>query len=189
MPHDPQGASKPFNPVRGRRSIRLKGYDYSQPGAYFVTLCVRKGECTLGDVSNGEVVLSDLGQIAHGFWARVPTHFPNVSIDTFVVMPNHVHAIVVIHDPDRGEGGGRDAVTSPLRRPTLGQIVAYYKYQTTKQINQIRDTPGMPFWQRNYYEHIVRNDRALTAIRIYIAQNPHRWELDRDHPANTGDRR
>lgn len=182
MPHDPWGASKPFNPARGRRSIRLKGYDYSQPGAYFVTLCVRDRECALGDVSDGEVMLSDFGQIARDFWSQVPAHFPNVSIDTFIVMPNHVHAIVVIHDPDRCTGRGE--VTSPLRRPTLGQIVAYYKYQTTKQLNRIRDTPSTPFWQRNYYERIVRNDRELTAIRVYIAQNPRKWESDRDHPAN-----
>jgi putative transposase len=185
-----------------RRSIRLKGYDYAQPGAYFVTICVRERECVLGDVVDGKMALSDFGQIAHHFWTQVPDHFPNTSVDTFIVMPNHIHAVVIINDPSRrGEVTGEvisplqhnavtdtGAVTAPLQidRPTLGQIVAYYKYQTTKQINQIRDNPGVPFWQRSFYDHIIRNDRELNAIRRYIADNPLKWELDRDNPKNIG---
>jgi REP element-mobilizing transposase RayT len=97
-----------YNPEKHhRRSIRLKGYDYAQPGAYFITICVRERECTLGHVEDGEMVLSDLGQIAHDFWAQVSVHFPNASIDTFVVMPNHIHA-VIINDPPR-----RGAVAAP----------------------------------------------------------------------------
>ena len=135
-----------------RRSIRLKGYDYAQPGAYFVTICVRERRCLLGQVKGGRVVLSDVGGIAHGFWSHVPMHFLNVSVDTFIVMPNHVHVIIVIHDALDGDAGGaragrgavvapgdaggawagRGAITAPLPagqptidRPTLGQIVAY----------------------------------------------------------------
>jgi hypothetical protein len=83
-----------------RRSIHLKGYDYAQPGAYFVTVCVRERECVLGNTVNGKMVLSDFGQVAHDFWAQVPAHFPNASIDTFVVMPNHVHVVIIINDPN-----------------------------------------------------------------------------------------
>ena len=127
---------------------------------------------------NGEMQMTEYGRVAHDSWAEVPVHFSNVSIDTFVVMPNHVHTIIVIHEPCRG------GVTPPLRQPTLGQIVAYYKYQTTKQINEIRDSAGTPFWQRSFYDHIIRNHREMNAIRQYIANNPLKWELDRDNPIN-----
>lgn len=204
----------PYNPNKHhRRSIRLPGYDYALSGAYFVTICVRDGECLLGDVVNEEMRLNGLGQIAHDFWAQVPAHFPGVSIDAFVIMPNHVHAIVVIQESpkvvgDGGKGEGtsplqdvrygenpcRGAVTAPVRtadpitqrskieNPTLGQIVAYYKYQTTKQINELQDMPGVAFWQRNYWEHIIRNEASLDRIREYIENNPARWAEDQLHP-------
>jgi len=174
----------PHHPdVHHRRSIRIPGYDYASPGAYFVTISVQDSECVLGQVVDGEMVLSEAGQIAHDGWAEVPRHFPNVSVDTFVVMPNHVHGIVCIED-DPGRGG----VTPPLQdgphivRPTLGQIVAYYKYRATKWINALRDTPGAPFWQRNYYERIIRDDAELDRIREYIVGNPYTWHTDRDNP-------
>jgi len=165
----------PFNPQRHhRRSIRLKGYDYAQPGGYFVTFCVREHACELGQIIDGKMTLSDTGRIVHDFWIQIPVHFPNVSVDMFVVMPNHVHAILMIE--------GRGGVTPPLR-PTLGQIVAYYKHQTTAQINQLDDNAGVPFWQRGYYERIIRNERDLQAIRKYILENPLKWELDQENPA------
>jgi len=178
-----------------RRSVRLTGYDYAQPGVYFVTICVRDRECTLGNVVDGRARTTEYGRVAHDFWVQVPIHFVNVSIDTFVVMPNHVHTIIAIGDPPHRRGGVTPPLrtaaspqpgvgTTPLRRPTLGQIVAYYKYQTTKLINQIRGNPGTPFWQRSFYDHIIRNDRELNAIRQYIADNPLKWELDQDNPMN-----
>jgi REP element-mobilizing transposase RayT len=197
-----------------RRSVRLKGYDYAQPGAYFVTICVRDRKCLLGKIINDQVQKSEYGRVAESFWAQIPVRFPNVSIDVFVVMPNHIHAIVMIHGPTRRgavtaplggvtpplrqdgalggvtpplrQGGASGGVTAPLRRPTLGQVVAYYKYETTKQINQVRGTPGCPFWQRGFYDHVVRNERDLNAVREYVANNPLKWALDRDNPANLG---
>ncbi len=187
MIHDPQ--------KHHRQSIRLRQYNYSWPGAYFVTICVRGKECLLGEIIDGEMHLSEWGRIVHEFWDAVPVHFPNVSIDCHVTMPNHAHVIIDI-DPDRtgavaapriamphdgkmGEETGEE--TSPLR-PTLGQIVAYYKYQTTKHINALRGTPGLPFWQRNYWEHIVRDDIDLNRIQQYIGNNPLRWREDQLNP-------
>jgi REP element-mobilizing transposase RayT len=173
-----------------RRSVRLRGYDYSQPGAYFVTVNVQGGHCVLGKVVDAQMWLSDLGQIAETFWAQVPERFPHVSIDQRIVMPNHVHAIILIHDPSVDRRG---AVIAPGRdkdaRPTLGQIVAYYKYETTVLINARRGYDPAPFWQRSFYDRILRNPRALDAIRQYIVDNPPNWELDRDHPDNRPDTR
>jgi len=189
-----------YNPQKHhRRSIRLPGYDYSQPGFYFVTIRVHGGECLLGTVVDQEMQLSELGQIANDFWAQVQAHFPNVSIDTFGIMPNHLHVIVAIHSPSEvAESTEENKATLPLQktpddaiadatfshpeRPTLGQIIAYYKYQTTKRINQQRGTPGVTFWQRNYWEHTIRNEQALDRIREYIENNPARWEQDQLHP-------
>lgn len=188
MTYDPQ--------KHHRQSIRLRQYDYSWPGAYFVTICVREKECVLGEIVNGEMQLSDWGRIVHTFWDAIPEHFPNVFIDGRVTMPNHMHAIINIDHDRRGavaapniaapniaapfaENAGEE--TSPLR-PTLGQIVAYYKYQTTKRINELRGTPGVPFWQRNYWEHVVRDDIDLNRIRQYIENNPLRWHEDQLNP-------
>jgi REP element-mobilizing transposase RayT len=169
----------------GRRSIRLKGFDYSQPGAYFVTICVQGKEFSLGTIDNDKIHLSRYGQICRDVWKHVPSHFPGIYMDTLVLMPNHLHVIITIlesnhaaNQPQQRRGG----VTPPLR-PSLGQIVGYYKYQTTKEINRIRGTPGTPFWQRNYYERVVRNQNELDRIRKYIVDNPRNWDRDRNHPS------
>jgi len=182
----------PFDPQKHhRQSIRLKGYDYTQPGMYFVTFCVRERVCELGEIRDGEMMFSLLGRVIFDFWGQVPVHFPGVEVDTFVVMPNHVHAIITIIDR-RGDVSSpknlplaQGGETPPLQGATLGKIVAYYKYQTTVQINALRDNISTPFWQRGYYEHIVRNERELQNIRKYIRENPLKWEFDRDNPAST----
>ena len=177
-----------------RRSIRLPQYDYAQPGVYFVTICTHKHECVLGDVIDGLMILNDWGTAADRFWNEVSAHFHGVAVDAHVIMPNHAHAnIVIVHDSTRrGEVASPSMATlraaepggvSPPLQPTLGQIVAYYKYQTTKAINLMRGTPGAKFWQRNYWEHVIRNDAEMNRIREYIETNPERWSDDQLHPA------
>jgi putative transposase len=161
-----------------RRSIRLKGYDYAQPGAYFVTICVRERECALGDVVDGGMVLNDLGEIVCESWSWLAEQYPYVTLDEWVVMPNHLHGIIIIDDDD-GRGASR---RTPTKRKPLGQLVGAFKTVSTKRINQIHDNAGTLFWQRGFYEHIVRNERELDAIRQYITDNPLKWELDRDNP-------
>ncbi len=177
-----------------RRSIRLKGYDYAQAGVYFVTLCVQGRECVLGKVVDGQMMLNDTGQRADQFWPAVADHFADVEIDIWVTMPNHVHAIIVIgrgvvSTPNNEETGGEKGGETPplpppptVSAPTLGQIMAYFKYQTTKSINQMRETPGARFWQRNYWEHVIRDETDLNRIRRYIQDNPLRWVDDQLHP-------
>jgi REP element-mobilizing transposase RayT len=162
-----------------RKSLRLKDYDYSQQGLYFVTICSQNRESLFGDIIDGKMILNEYGKIVDEFWNKVPEHFANVNVDLFVIMPNHVHAIIEITNQSRGcRGEGKGEVTSPL----LGKIIAYYKYETTKLINQLRDTTGLKIWQRNYYEHIIRNDKELSSIREYIKDNPLKWKLDKECP-------
>ena len=189
MPYDPN--------IHHRRSIRLRGYDYARAGAYFVTICAQGRECLFGEITDGKMQVNGYGEIVASWWEDVPRHFPAVELDAAIVMPNHFHGIIMIAEPvgagsprpaPRPVTGGNTktgAVTAPLRgRPTLGQIVAYFKYLSTKHINISRGTPGVRIWQRNYYEHIIRNEADLCRIREYIANNPLKWELDQLHPAN-----
>jgi len=186
----------PRPPKNRRRSIRLKDYNYSQEGAYFITVCTRNRENLFGNVTEGQMQLNGYGKVVNDFWGNIPLHFPSVDTDAFVVMPNHVHGIILINDacrggatPPMGNGmvspsGGE--VTSPLRKISLGQIVAFYKYQTAKLVNQIRNTPGVTVWQRNYHDHIVHDDEHLNKIREYVFQNPLKWDLDDENPNKQG---
>jgi REP element-mobilizing transposase RayT len=190
-----------------RRSIRLPQYDYAQPGVYFVTICTHERECVLGEVIDGVMRLNDWGIVADRFWDEVAAHFHGAAIDAHIIMPNHAHANIVIvrtptrrgevsspvsstHDPTRSEVPSPSSPISPATqggetpplRPTLGQIVAYYKYQTTKTINLMRGMPGAKFWQRNYWEHVIRNEAEMNRIQEYIENNPTRWSNDQLHP-------
>jgi putative transposase len=164
-----------------RRSVRLSQYDYSQSGAYFVTICVQDRKCLLGEIRDDKMCLNDLGQIIQACWLEVAQHFPCVELDEFIIMPNHKHSVLVIHT-DETCLAASGAATAPLR-PTLGQVVAYFKYQSSKQINLVRQTPGVRFWQHNYYEHVIRSESDLRAIRTYVVENPLTWALDRENPA------
>ncbi|GIV83933.1 MAG: hypothetical protein KatS3mg052_0940 [Candidatus Roseilinea sp.] len=169
-----------FQTRPNRRSIRLKGYDYSQAGAYFITICTKDRACLFGEVVNGEMRLNALGQIVHGVWNNLPNHYAGVEMDAFVVMPNHVHGIVVI------VGAGFKPAPTTTTAPTttrhgLPEIVRQFKTFSARRINEMRGTPGVSVWQRNYYEHIIRNEESLHRIREYIANNPLKWELDREN--------
>ncbi len=172
-----------------RRSIRLKGYDYTQPGAYFVTLCTQGRAHLFGEVVDGEMRLNEAGLVAEQCWRAIPDHFPHTVLDAYVVMPNHLHGIVWI------VVGARHAVPLPtpavplptaeqFGRPvpaSLPTIIRSFKSAVTNRINALRQTPGASIWQRNYYEHIIRNEDALNRIRTYIQENPLRWARDREN--------
>ncbi|MGQ9925797.1 MAG: transposase [Chloroflexaceae bacterium] len=182
-----------YDPYKHHRcSIRLKGYDYTQAGAYFVTICTQDRACLFGEVVDGEMRLNDAGQIVQTAWDELPNHYPNVELDEFVVMPNHVHRIIVIVGAGAvGAGavgasavgaGLKPAPTIPVKRHGLAEIVRALKTFSARRINETRRTPGVPVWQRNYYEHIIRDDDSLDRIRQYILDNPLRWLEDREHP-------
>jgi putative transposase len=195
-----------FDPQKHhRRSIRLKGYDYSSEGAYYVTIVTQGRKCMFGEIIEGEMHINEYGEIVQKWWNEIPIHFPTVELDVFVIMPNHVHGIIFITTERRGEAVSpldnpnnniQDAYvdetyyqgdthagrgTLPLRKRTLGQIVAYFKYQSTKEMNRIEtDKAITKFWQRNYYEHIIRDEKDLQNKTDYIQANPLLWDEDDD---------
>lgn len=173
-----------FNPeIHHRRSIRLKEYDYAQPGAYFVTICTNNHSCIFGDVVKEKVELSLFGLIVKDEWLRTPTIRPEVKLDEYVIMPNHFHSIIFITNHNRG--AKLCAPTKLRRKPqSLSSLVAGLKSSVTKRINQFKKTPGIPVWQRNYYEHIIRNEKELYETRKYINENPLKWDLDKYNPKN-----
>lgn len=180
-----------------RRSIRLQDYDYTQNGAYFVTICTHERTCLFGSVNDdGEMVTNEYGKIAWEEWFRTSERRPYVELDSFVVMPNHVHGIIVIttpHIPQSPSVGAKHAL--PLQEPqiarfgkpvsgSLGAIVGAYKSAVTKRIKERRGVPSQIIWQRNYHEHIIRNETKLHKLREYVQYNPMGWVADRYNPQN-----
>ncbi len=178
---------------RNRKSVRLKRYDYSRPGAYFITICTRKRKSNLGSVVNGEIALSEYGEIVANSWEWLPKQYPYVLLDEWVVMPNHIHGIIMIasgavhpsvSDADGSHLGPRRNPTVPIkgepstRRKPIGELIGAFKTVSTKSLNEILRTPGARFWHRNYYEHVIRDDEDLHSIRKYILHNPRKWEYD-----------
>jgi REP element-mobilizing transposase RayT len=155
-----------------RRSIRLNGYDYSQEGAYFVTICTCDREPSLGRIVEGEMIRNERGEVVARSWLWLAQRYPFVGLDEWVVMPSHLHGIIVLR-----RGGSRTAPTKPL-----GRLVGAFKTVSTKQINRLRATPGASFWQRNYYEHVIRNEAELDRLRRYMLDNLVEWEAGEDNP-------
>ena len=170
-----------YNPkIHHRRSIRLKGYDYSQAGGYYLTIVTQNRECLFGEILDGKIILNKYGLIVKTIWNDLPNHYNHIKLDEYVIMPNHIHGIVIIND-DVG-AGFKPAPT--IKRHGLPEIVRGFKTFSSRRINQYRNTPGQKLWQRNYYEHIIRNDDELNRIREYIINNLLKWETDRNHPDN-----
>ncbi|BER91780.1 MAG: REP-associated tyrosine transposase [Candidatus Atribacteria bacterium] len=176
--------------IHHRRSIRLKDYDYSQAGAYFITICTKNRECLFGSIVNGEMLLSAWGVIVKNEWLRTSIIRPNIVVDEFVLMPNHLHGILVIVDTDCRGTLQRAPTVERFGKPTsnsIPTIVRLFKSTATKQINELRKTPGEPLWQRNYYERIIRNERELERIRKYVINDPLKWSLDIEDPERQKD--
>ncbi len=171
--------AKLWNMLRRRKQIRLKEYDYALPGWYFVTVCSRDRIEMFGKVVDGKMICNECGNMVQSCWNEIPEHYRNIELDTFRVMPNHVHGIIIIHD----DVGSRHASTLPrTTRPTLGNIIGSFKSAVTRRINQLRRDPGSSIWQDRFYDHIIRNQRSLDRIREYIRTNPERWQWDATNP-------
>ena len=173
-----------------RQSTRLRDYDYGRTGAYFVTICVVQKQCLFGEIVDDTVKLGALGQIITACWQAIPDHFPQVVLDAYVVMPNHVHGILVIDAASDGQMhrvGAQHAAPLPqnVKPGSLGAIVRSFKAAASRQVNIQRQTPGELLWQRNYHDRIIRNEPELNRIRAYIAQNPAKWAEDAENPLFT----
>jgi REP element-mobilizing transposase RayT len=194
------GSLRPYRPQFGeidmknknRHSIRLPGFDYSRQGAYFITLVAFERECLFGKIVDGINSLSPLGQIAREQWMRLPARFPNWSTDSFGIMPNHVHGILLKQNISTIKAGAtipvRSNVPDPLQRSnmspscdSLGAIIRAYKSAVSFRFHQISVHMELPLWQRNYYEHIIRDEDDLNRIRHYILENPLRWAEDSEN--------
>jgi putative transposase len=157
-----------------RRRLRLRDYGYSRPGAYFITLCSHHRACLFGNIEAGIIETNPWGRVVAETWREQMDAPGHIRTDEWVLMPNHFHALVLI---EWEEGGSRAAPTR-----TLGTIINAFKTVSAKRLNQLRGTPGVPVWQRNYYEHIVRTEGELERIRNYITDNPAKWDEDSENP-------
>ncbi|MFO0150334.1 MAG: transposase [Microcystis sp.] len=189
-----------FDPEKHhRRSIRLRNYDYSQPGAYFVTICTYQKQSWFGEIKNGQIYLNQLGKIVADEWLKTCKIRPNFKLDEWVIMPNHFHGIVIINDysgDNQSLGNGQSASrfrrtqfdqltdhdAPPQQKPnSLSSCIAGFKSAVTKRINLLRQNTDPPIWQRNYYESILRDEKYLAVVREYIINNPKNWPNDRDY--------
>lgn len=187
-----------YNPnIHNRKSIRLKGYDYSQSGLYFVTICCQDRICLFGRIENKKITLNDAGQMINDEWLKLPERFPNIKLHEFIVMPNHFHGILKIVGGETLVVSRNDAATQndnaiqkghprgvdPTGK-TLGDMVgAFQSITTVKYINGVKTKNWKRFnkkmWQRNYWEHIIRNKKSLIKIGEYIIDNPKKWDIDK----------
>jgi putative transposase len=207
-----------YNPqLHHRRSIRLKGYDYSKAGVYFVSICVKNHECLLGKINNLQMELNVFGKIVNFKWKNIPQYFKYVELNDYIIMPNHIHGIIIINETPPSNVGAKHFESklilnqthifntgtihycnenqenaSPLhsncpkgtKAGSLSAIIQNFSSITTRKINKIRKTSGTRFWQRNFYERIIRDENELNRIRKYIVENPLKWLEDEYNPNN-----
>ncbi|MBD2576241.1 transposase [Oscillatoria sp. FACHB-1406] len=172
MKYDPQ--------IHHRRSIRLKNYDYRQNGTYFITLCTYEKQCWFGKIVGGEVHLNALGKIARSCWQEIPHHFDGVNLDVFVIMPNHLHGLLtILHETAWSSEATQEF--GKMVSGSVSSILRCYKAAVTRKINLLCNSKAYPIWQKNYYEHIVRDEESLSSIRQYIIDNPLVWENDPEY--------
>jgi len=165
-------------PIRRHNTLRHPAADYSDPGAYFITLCTLDRDPLFGEIINTEMHCNPFGAILWEVWKSLPTRYPQISIDTAIVMPDHFHGIIIIHP-------AREVHEPPLQKPSrrnmsIPLVIGYLKMNTAKRINAMHNTPGIPIWQRNYFDKILCDDLDYDTISEYILTNTHRWGIDPD---------
>ena len=179
-----------------RQSLRLQNYDYAQAGMYAVTLVTHHRECLLGDVVNGAMSLNPAGRTTELFWRRLAEKFLHIELDACVIMPNHIHGIILIKSlgpkpcvrPDKNKNKEQVVGQTHGVAPTLGRMMQWFKTMTTNAYirgvkNDLWPMFDNKLWQRNYYEHVIRDENELLQVRKYIVENPKKWELDFENPA------
>jgi REP element-mobilizing transposase RayT len=161
-----------------RKPIRLKKHDYSTAGYYYVTICTYNRKELFGYIEDNRMVLNEYGKTTEKTWKEIPNHYPDVELDEFIVMPSHIHGVIIINNPV-GDGHAR-----PVNKDknNLSVIIGSYKSAVTKRINRLNNNSMQ--WQRFFYDHIIRNDKSLDEIREYISNNPLKWDDDENNIKN-----
>jgi putative transposase len=164
------------------KSIRIQGYDYSQPGTYFITMCTSQKKLLLGEVTQGIIHLSKLGEIARQELEQLSVKFSRIHLDVFVIMPNHIHVLITISASDAAiQIANAEAFSHPVSG-SIPTVVRTYKSAVTRRAAMRRDNPISELWQRNYYEHVVRTEKEKEQIYAYIVSNPIQWDSDDENP-------
>ena len=189
---DSKSEVSPPTQYPAHRSARLRSYDYAFPGAYFVTVCTHERNPSVGHIGDGNMEPNAIGKIADTRWADIKVHFPNTELPAYVVMPNHVHGIIMLQEAV----GTRHAVSASAHetfgRPVAGSlptIIRSFKSAVTKQVNVTRGENPIVIWQKGYYEHVIRTDHELVQIGDYILNNPAQWQWDRENSGGTKGRK
>ncbi len=171
------------------KSLRVQGYDYSQSGAYFITICTKDKKNYFGKIKNSEMKLSDIGNIVQKYWQEIANQFLFVQLDEFVIMPNHMHGIIIINDDSRDainrvstDNGGVTGKNNPMLYNSISRFIRWYKGRCTFEINKLDNTDFA--WQSRFYDRIIRNDVELNKIREYIQINPREWDNDKNNIDN-----
>ena len=177
-----------------RRRMRLEGYDYSTPGAYFVTACTQDRRPLFGRVIDGRMAANPLGTVVEDCWDELPDHYDSLALDAFILMPNHVHGVILLQDEPNNTSVGaglQPAIprNDAARRHGLPEIVRAFKTFSARKINRMRASTGASVWQRGFYDHVIRDEDELDRVRTYILDNPRKWSEDPDNPDNWRNRR
>ena len=168
-----------------RQSTRLRDFDYAGGGSYYVTICSYERACTFSDVVAEKIELKEIGSIIEREWIATPMIRPGVILDSYVVMPNHMH--LTFYSPDSRDGSVGRAATRPYTAPrSLSSIIGQFKSTVTRAVRRLYGKPDLEVWQRGFYDHVIRDNRDLERIREYIRTNPLRWAFDRENPAMRG---
>jgi putative transposase len=168
-----------YNPsIHNRKSSRLKNYDYSQPGLYFLTICCHERECLFGHIQDSKLILNEGGKIAQECWLNIPDHFPDAILHEFIIMPNHIHGIIelkVIQDTSSGKKTNLNPIAPPASK-SISSIVRGYKIGVTKWFRSNTDIHTV--WQSGFHDHIIRTEQSYQIIAEYITHNPEKWAKD-----------
>jgi putative transposase len=185
-----------FDPeIHHRRSVRMPAFDYAGSSYYAVTICTQDKACLFGDVVDWKMRLNDVGEMINENWLALRHRFSFVKLDEYIIMPNHLHGIIgfvgaglappACNTTIPGEGvDAGDPRVAPTRKIVLGEVIGAFKSITTIAINRLFGDVGQKIWQRNYYEHVIRNEHDLMTHHDYIVNNPARWQLDEYNPSN-----
>ncbi len=166
-----------------RKRNRLPDYDYSAPGWYYITVCTYKLHCWFGKIEDGKMQLNKIGKIVEQCWEKTPKHFNRIELDEYIVMPNHVHGIIIINSNDVGNADLRSLQKNDRTKMLLSKVIHGFKSTVTRKIRKQLNEYAFA-WQRSFYDHIIRNEKSLYKIRNYIHNNPIRWYVDKNNPLN-----